>query len=88
MYITHGQRSSLAKFRCGVAPLCEKTSRYKSLPEEESICHVFNSNTVASKYHAIMSCQLYDDIREELLPVLCPVMMIFITCLIMINLFL
>ncbi len=24
-----------------------------------------NANTVESEYHAIMSCQLYDDIREE-----------------------
>ena len=66
IYITHGQRSSLAKFRCGVAPLQLETGCYEGLPEEERVCPVCNANTVESEYHAIMCCQLYDDIRDEL----------------------
>ncbi len=64
MYITRGQRSNLAKFRCGVAPLCLETGWYEGLSEEERICPVFNTNTFESQYHAIMSCQLYYGFRE------------------------
>ncbi len=40
LYIMHEQRSSLAKFRCGVAPLCLETGQHEGLPEEERICSV------------------------------------------------
>ncbi len=54
---TCGQRSSLANFICGVAPLCLETGQYEGLPEEERVCPVCNANTVESEYHAIMSLQ-------------------------------
>ncbi len=66
MYITRGQRRSLAKFRCGVVQLCLETGQYEGLPEEERICHVCNANTVQSEDQANMSCQLYVDIRDEI----------------------
>ncbi len=50
----------------GFTPLCLETGQYESLPEEERICPPCNVNTVESDYHEIMSCQFYDDIREEL----------------------
>ncbi len=34
-------------------------------PQEERIWPMCNANTVESEYYAIMSFQLYDDIREE-----------------------
>ncbi len=39
---------------------------YEDLSKEERICPVCNANTVEAEYHAIISCQVYDDIREEL----------------------
>ncbi len=44
MCITGGQRSSLAKFRCGVAPLCFESGQYEGLPEEERIYPVCNEH--------------------------------------------
>ncbi len=36
------QRSALAKFRCGVAPLKIETGKYTRTPEEERLCTLCN----------------------------------------------
>ena len=70
MYITNPtiprrDRSALAKFRCGVAPLKIETGRYQGLPPSERFC--FNCcNTVEDEFHVLMSCRLYQKIRQDL----------------------
>ncbi len=42
-----------------------ETGWYEGLPEEERVCPVCNANTGESEYHAIISCSLYEDVREK-----------------------
>jgi hypothetical protein len=59
------QRSALAKFRCGVAPLRLETGRYEHLPVHERLC--FNCNDcVEDELHVLIVCPLYDSIRGNL----------------------
>jgi len=61
-HITRMQRSALAKFRCGVAPLRLETGRFEGLPVEERLCPVCNSET-ETELHAVIKCHAYDDLR-------------------------
>lgn len=63
--LSRTRRSSLAKFRCGVAPLRIETGRYERISYDERNC--FNCKTkVENEEHALLECPLYDDIRNEL----------------------
>ena len=65
--MSRAQRSALARFRCGVAPLRLETGRYERnrLPAEERICTLCNSG-VEDECHVLMKCPLYCDIRNEM----------------------
>ena len=64
--ISFSHRSSLAKFRCGVAPLRLETGRFEGLDEEERVC--FNCpQEVESEEHVLIRCPVYDDIRRNTL---------------------
>ena len=57
--------SSVAKFRCGVAPLRIETGRY------EMIQYVMRNSfhclmKVGSEEHVLLECPLYNDIRQKL----------------------
>jgi hypothetical protein len=59
-------RSSLTKFRCGVAPIRLETGRYENLHVNDRTC--FNCTTnVEDEIHVILHCPVYNDIREDLL---------------------
>ncbi|XP_052217139.1 uncharacterized protein LOC127835010 [Dreissena polymorpha] len=63
--IPRSHRSAFAKFRCVVAPLKIETGRYQGIVPNERFC--FNCiNQVEDEYHVLMSCNLYEDIREKL----------------------
>lgn len=56
-------RSSFAKFRCGVAPLKIETGRYERKEVHERTC--FNcSSIVEDELHVILKCPLYVDLRQ------------------------
>ena len=58
-------RSALAKFRAGVAPLHIETGRYTRTPENQRFC--FNCHDIVeSEEHVLISCDVYNDIRENL----------------------
>ena len=59
-------RSALAKFRCGVAPIRIETGRYEQLPEHERICPLCRGG-IETELHVIMECSVYDCIRKPLL---------------------
>ena len=63
--ISRAQRSALAKFRCGVAPLRIETGRYEGVPENERYCFICKT-CVESEEHALMMCPLYENIRSNL----------------------
>ena len=60
-------RSALAKIRCGVAPIRIETGRYGSrrIPVEERVC-MNCVNEIEDEFHVLMKCELYDDLRMEL----------------------
>ncbi|MES9883757.1 MAG: hypothetical protein ABW185_23135, partial [Sedimenticola sp.] len=63
-------RSAFAKFRCGVAPLRIETGRYEHIPLELRVClhcsYYAGVHIIESEMHVLMSCPLYEDLREEL----------------------
>ena len=61
-FLTKQQRSALAKFRCGVAPLRLETGRYEGLTEEERLCPLCNIE-IENELHVITKCDIYDDLR-------------------------
>ena len=58
-------RSSLAKFRCGTAPIRLELGRYEGLPVEDRKCP-FCIHDVEDEVHVLTKCSLYPDIRNEL----------------------
>lgn len=65
--MSRGQRSALAKFRCGVAPIRIETGRYEHtrLPANLRICQICN-NGIEDEKHVILDCPLNTDLRNEL----------------------
>ena len=66
--ISYMDRKAFASFRCSATPLLIETGRYSNnqyLPVERRICKICNSG-VEDEFHVLMSCQLYEDIRDEL----------------------
>jgi len=64
--MSFAHRSSLAKFRCGVAPLRIETGRYEKLPVHERKCP-FCKTVVESELHALLNCPMYTFDRQVLL---------------------
>ena len=58
-------RAAFSKFRCGVAPIRIETGRYEGLTEDLRLCPF--CNVLENEMHVILSCQVYDDLREPLL---------------------
>ena len=64
--MTRSHRSALAKFRCGVAPICLETGRYEKLPVSERFCP-FCLDCIEDECHVILECPVYSDMRVPLL---------------------
>ena len=61
--ITRNERSALAKFRCGVAPLKIETGRYKGIVLEQRTC--CNSKTmVEDETYVLLQCPSYNTLRN------------------------
>lgn len=58
-------RSSLAKFRCGVAPIRLETGRYENLQENQRICPLCLDG-VESELHVMLKCPIYGVERQLL----------------------
>ena len=57
-------RSAFAKFRCGVAPLKIETGRYEILYLDKRLC--FNCDDIEDEKHVLLTCPLYEDLRQSL----------------------
>jgi len=62
--LSRGQRSALAQFRCGTAPIRLETGRFENLPVEDRTCPLCQ-NGVESETHVLLYCPIYTDIRSE-----------------------
>jgi hypothetical protein len=60
------QRSALAKFRCGVAPLHIETGRYTNTPIDLRVCQLCTENVLENEEHVLLKCNAYNDLRLEL----------------------
>ena len=56
----------MAKFRCGVAPLQVEVGRYSGMPLEDGLCTLCNQGAIEDECHALVRCDLYNDIRSNL----------------------
>jgi hypothetical protein len=59
-------RSALAKFRCGTAPIKLETGRYTNMALEERLCPM-GCGVVESEEHVLVECAVYGDLRTDLL---------------------
>ncbi len=57
----------MAKIRCGVAPTCLEYGCYERLDKNERMYPMCNTNQIESEIHKVLSCPLYNDIRDPLL---------------------
>ncbi len=64
--LSRGERSAMAKFRMGVAPIKLETGRYTRTPEDERLCVLCQLNEIESEEHALIRYPLYCDIRNVL----------------------
>ena len=58
-------RSSIAKFRTGVAPLRLETGRYEGLAVNQRTCFNCNEN-VESEQYVLLKCPLYEDLQQTI----------------------
>ena len=59
-------RSSIAKFRIGIAPLRLETGRYEGLAVNQQTGFNCNEN-VESEQHVLLKCPLYEDLQQCLI---------------------
>ncbi len=59
------ERSAIAKFRAGIAPINIELGRYEGKPLHERTCS-FCPEVIEDEVHVILHCPAYEDIRKEL----------------------
>ncbi len=59
-------RSTLAKFRCGVAPIHIESRCYEQLALNDRKCILCHADSIESEEHVIFKCDAYADIRDDL----------------------
>ena len=64
--LSRKSRQSLAKFRCGTAPLRIETGRYVGEREEERVCVLCDAMEIENEEHCLIRCSRYADIRSTL----------------------
>ena len=60
-------RSTLAKFRCGVAPLNIELGRYCGTPLERRLCLACSNDAIEEEVHVFIECPAYDVVRKYLM---------------------
>ena len=58
MFLPFKHRSTLSKFRCGVAPLRLETGRFEGLDVNQRICPICH-NSVEDEKHVLLYCPFY-----------------------------
>ena len=56
------QRSAMARFRCGIAPINIELGRYVNVPADQRFCHF----CIDDKVQTIVRCPMYTKVRNEL----------------------
>ncbi len=59
-------RSALAKFCCGTAPIMIELGRYSNTRVDDRQCILCNAHEIEDECHVLIECLLYEDISEEL----------------------
>ncbi len=62
--LNKSHRSALAKFRCGVAPICIETGHYEQLALNDRQCILCQADSIESEEHIILKSDAY--IRDDL----------------------
>ena len=58
-------RKIIAKFRCSDHKLEIESGRHNKTPQNERICRLCPLNEIENEEHFLMTCPLYDQIREN-----------------------
>ncbi len=62
--LSRGERSAMAKFHMGFAPIKLETGCYTRTPEDERLCVLCQLNEIESEEHVLIRCPQYRDIRN------------------------
>ena len=65
--LSRKDRSTLAQFRFGILPIRIETGRFLSERPEERLCIYCKKEAVEDEYHLLFDCDIYKDIRKEIL---------------------
>ncbi len=60
--LNKSNRSALAKFQCGVAPIHIETGCYEQLALNDRKCILCQADSIESEEHVILKCDAYADI--------------------------
>ena len=63
--LSRNNRSALAKFKCGVAPLRIETGRFERLSVDQRICF-HCTGLVKDELHVVTVCPIYQDLQDTL----------------------
>jgi len=72
-------RKAIAKLRSGTMALYVETGRYNKTPLQQRICTYCESGSIEDEKHFLLNCELYNDIRYDLLKEMCNIQPDFIT---------
>ncbi len=63
--LSRQERALLSQFRCGILPLRVETGRYVGETPEQRISKLCTGNHIEDEQHFLISCPLYNDIRND-----------------------
>ncbi len=58
-------RKFLSFLRLSCHPLNIEYGRYKGIPKSDRLCKLCNLNTVEDEFHFLLSCPIYNDVRQK-----------------------
>ena len=64
-------RKAIARLRSGTLPIYVELGRYHNIPLQNRICNYCNSNAVEDEKHLLLDCELYKDIRHDMIKEMC-----------------
>ena len=72
MNLNRRERSIFAQFRIGILPLRIETGRYIGENQEQRPCKICQGGQIEDETHFLFSCDLYNDLRRQLISVISP----------------
>jgi len=63
--LSHSERLVLSQTRLGILPLHVETGKFTNTPLNDMICVICQSNAIEDKFHLLIECDAYNELRNE-----------------------